>query len=231
MGRIYSLHSVFVILFCIFCAYATQTNAASSWCRPNTAPRITVIPSTENITYNYTLSEKQLNGFSIDTKNPYAGNIISDVGGLMKGGIQTEQKMSFGTMTNQKTNEICYWYNTVDVKIHISPTIYIANKFPRGSCMFNAILEHEKKHVVVDREIVNKYAIIIGKTLKDEIAAARIYGPVSKSKESLLGDKMRGRMKEILDNTTKQMSAERQKRQQAVDSLQEYERVNRSCKE
>ncbi len=231
MARIYSLRTTLIVLFCIVVTPITTTYAAPSWCQPNVAPRITIKPSTDNISYNYTLSEKQLNSFSIDTKNPYGGNVITDVGGLMKGGIQTEQKMTFGTMANRNTREVCYWYNTIDVKIHISPTIYIANKFPKGSCMFNAIMQHEEKHVIVDREIVNKYAIIIGKALKDEIAAARIYGPVADTKESLLGDKMRGRMKQILDTTTRQMSAERQKRQQEVDSLKEYERVNHQCKQ
>lgn len=231
MAKITPIHSVLVAFLCVAFGSVSQAQANTSWCRPTTAPHITVIPSTENISYNFTLSEKQLNAFSIDTKNPYGGNIISDVGGLMKGGIQTEQKMTFGTMTNNDTSEVCYWFNTIDVKIHISPIIYIADKFPKGSCKFNAIMEHEKKHVVVDREIVNKYAVIIGNRLKSEISSARIYGPVAKSKESLLGDKMRGKMKEILDDITKQMSAERQQRQQAVDSLEEYERVNNLCKE
>lgn len=230
MARIYSLLVTIIPLSFVAALTLSSAYAAPSWCHPNIAPRITIKPSTDNISYNYTLSEKQLNNFSVDTKNPYGGNVITDVGGLMKGGIQTEQKMTFGTITNRNTDEVCYWYNTIDVTIHISPTIYIASKYPKGSCMFNAIMKHEERHVIVDREIVNKYAAIIGKTLKDEISSARIYGPVAESKESLLGDKMRERMKQILDNTTRQMSAERQKRQQEVDSLTEYERVNHLCK-
>ena len=201
----------------------------NQWCKPNTSPKINVHTSTDQVLYNFTLSEKQLDTFSVSTVNPYASNIITDVGGLMKGGIQTQQRMSFGTLINRETNQICYWHDNMDVYMHIKPTIYVANNFPKGSCMHNAILEHEHKHVVLDREIVNKYAALIGQAMKSDINQYHVFGPVPLSQQNVLQGQIKQRMQTILTNYTTQMSTERRKRQQQIDSLQEYERVNNLC--
>ena len=71
-----------LVTFLLFSATAA-TAKADNWCSPTTAPSITVRTSTDQITYDFSLSEKQLNRFSVSTVNPYAANVITDVGGLM----------------------------------------------------------------------------------------------------------------------------------------------------
>jgi hypothetical protein len=203
--------------------------AQKPWCVTTTPPSINIHTSTDQISYDFTKSEKDLDKFSVTTVNPYGDSVITDVGGLMHGGIQTQQKMTYGTITNPRTREICYWHNEMDIYIHIKPTIYIANNFPRGSCMHNAILAHEHKHVIVDREIVNKYATLIGNAVKDDITRYRIYGPVPLSQKSVVEEQLKQRMQIILKSYTDRMSTERKARQQQVDNLSEYERVNHLC--
>lgn len=203
---------------------------AASWCAPARAPNINIRPQTDQISYDFSLSEKQLNGFRVDTVNPYAGNVITDVGGLMKGGIETQQKMTFGTMTNRDTGQVCYWFDSVNVDIRITPTVYVARDFPKGSCMHNAILNHEHKHVIVDREMVNKYGAIMGQEISRELMQRRIYGPVSLAQENQMAAQMKGRMAQIMNTVNAQMSAERKARQQKIDSLAEYESINHMCK-
>lgn len=208
----------------------TQVFAGNdNWCSPSDSPKINIHTSTDQVFYNFTLSEKQLDNFSVSTVSPYSSNVITDVGGLMKGGIETQQRMNFGTMTNRTTGQICYWHDSMEVYMHIKPTIYVASNFPKGSCMHTAILEHEHKHVLVDREIVNKYAALIGQALRDDITRYRVYGPIPLSQEQALASQMKERMKSILMKYTNQMSTERRQRQQQIDSLSEYERVNNLC--
>lgn len=220
----------FLILTFVFGGFTHAAWADDNWCKPSSSPAITIRTATDNISYDFSLSEKQLNNFSITTVSPYASNIITDVGGLMKGGIQTQQKMSFGTMTNPNTQQICFWHDSIDVLIHIMPTIYIANEFPQGTCMHNSIMGHEQKHIKVDREIVNKYAAIIGQALQKDVEQHRVFGPVPLSNQEAALSQIKTRMQSILKFYTDQMSAERKARQQQVDNLAEYERVNKSCK-
>lgn len=204
---------------------------AETWCEAKNPPSIEIHTSTDDISYNFTLSKKDLDHFETSTINPYASNIITDVGGLMKGGIETKQNISFGTMTNHSTQQICFWHDKMEIYIHIKPTIYIANNFPRGSCMFNAIMEHEQKHVLVDREIVNKYATLIGNAVRSDIAQSRLFGPAPLSQKDDIQAAIGKRMQSLLDQFTAQMSDERRKRQQKIDSLEEYERINHLCPE
>lgn len=227
------IFAVFVLSGAVISGFvpAAGAFAQSSWCQMNKAPVVNIRASTDKISYNFTTSEKSLNGFDVDTVNPYGKNVITDVGGLMKGGIETSQSMRFSTLTNPRLKEVCYWYDTVDVNIHINPTIYIASEFPERSCMHKAIMEHEQKHVTVDREMVNKYAQLIGNAIKAETDRQPIYGPVPLAQEKAIEEAIKGKMKSIVTSLTAQMDEERRVRQQAVDNLSEYQRVNSLCPE
>ena len=223
---------VYSCAFAIFGAVLMFSGIAQSdsWCKSVQAPHIHVKTDTDSVRYDYSKSEKQLNNFNIDTVNPYGDNVITDVGGLMEGRINMGQRMKYGTLTNTHTNEICYWYTEITVTLHISPTIYVANEFPKGTCKHNAILGHEHQHVMIDREIVNKYASQIGKALYEEVNARGVYGPVSVNKRAQLEATLKNRMEKLLTTYSDKMNAERRQRQQALDSLNEYERVNKVCK-
>jgi hypothetical protein len=207
----------------------SHQSQAADWCKPSRQPIINIKTSTDNIRYDFTKSEDSLNKFDISTVNPYGDDVITDVGGLMKGGIKTQHRISFETMTNPRTREVCIWHDKIEVSLHIQPTIYIASEFPQGTCMHNAILEHEYKHITVDREIVNKYAKLIGDSVREDINRYRIFGPVPISQESATLEMVKKRIELIMTHYTNHMSAERKQRQQAVDTVEEYNRVNSMC--
>lgn len=204
--------------------------AEASWCKPDKPARVTIKANTDQVSYDFSKSEKDLNKFNVDTVNPYGNNVITDVGGLMKGGIETRQAMQFSTLTHKGLGQVCYWYDKVDVLVHIHPTIYIASEFPRGSCKHEAIMGHEHKHVQVDREIVNKYVALIGKAVKAEVDRNMIFGPLPVAEGKATEAWLQRRISSIVKQYTDMMDAERRTRQQAVDSLPEYERVNKMCK-
>lgn len=218
----------FIAISLAFAGFVPSAQA-ENWCNPAKAPTINVRTSTDRIGYDFSKTEKQLNGFNVTTVNPYGNNIITDVGGLMKGGIQTEQKMSFGTLTNPNTRQICFWHDSIDILLHIMPTIYIAAEFPPNSCMHDAIMGHEQKHIQVDREIVNKYAALIGQAFQDDVSRYWVFGPVPLSNREAALSQIKARMQNILKQYTNQMATERKTRQQQIDNLAEYERVNKSC--
>jgi hypothetical protein len=201
-----------------------------AWCKPSGGASIQVKTSTDEILWDYSKSEKDLNKFKIDTINPYGKSVITDVGGLMQGGIMMQEQMRYSTLTRSSVGQICYWYDNVVVTLHIKPTIYIASEFPRGTCKHNAIREHELKHVAVDREIVNKYAALLGSAVQEIVNRKPIYGPYhvaqSKEVEAFLNQQLSVALKRY----SQEMDDERKKRQQGIDSLAEYERVNKLCK-
>jgi hypothetical protein len=201
-----------------------------AWCRADRAARIEIKTSTDQVLWDYNKSEKQLNSFDIDTVNPYGNNVITDVGGLMQGGIELKETMRFKTLTHNRLQQICYWYDKVVISLHIRPTIYIAKEFPRGTCKHNAIKQHELKHINIDREIVNKYASLIGAGVKKELDRQYLFGPHHVSQAKEVEAFMKARLERVLKYYSNMMDDERKRRQQLVDSLHEYERVNQLCR-
>ncbi len=199
------------------------------WCKADRTPQIEVKTSTDQVTWDFSKSQKDLDRFSIDTDNPYGANMITHVGGLMSGGIELRETMSYRTITHNRMNQICYWFDKVVVTLHINPTIYIASEFPQGSCKHNAIKEHELKHIEVDREIVNKYAGMIGQALRDDMAKQSLFGPYMLAQTKDVEKYLKERVEYVLRYYSDMMQDERKRRQQLVDSLHEYERVNKLC--
>lgn len=210
-------------------AASAQTLVRPSWCQPKNQAKVSIKTDTDRITWVYNKSEKDLNSFNIDTKNPYGKEVITDVGGLMQGGIQMAETMRFSTLTHSGLNQVCMFYDAVEVSFHIFPTIYIASEFPQGSCMHNAIKQHELKHINTDRQIVNRYAQAVGQSIKAEIQRQNVYGPIDISQIKAMQALMKSKMENILLSYSAKMDAERRLLQQQIDSLAEYQRVNKSC--
>lgn len=202
---------------------------ADSWCRLPTAPKLIITPKAESTKYDFSKSKAQLNNFSVDTKNPYGTQVHTDVGGLMSGGITTNYVTRFDGIVDNKTDQTCIWFSEIKVNITIDPTIYVASDYPRGSCMHNAVMDHEKKHINVDRSLVNYYAQSIGKALGAELKRQAIYGPIPSAQGDKMQQDMHDRIAKVMKKEMDFLNTERRKRQQAVDSLAEYQRVNAQC--
>lgn len=199
-------------------------------CENRPLPDIDIQRTSNRINYNFTLSKIALQNFDIDTRSPYDNKAHTEIGGLMNGEISIKTNVGFGWNTETRSKQTCYWYDAITVKMHIDPTIYIAKEHRRGGCMHKAILDHEMKHVEVDRDILKKYAKLIDTDLRKATAQVGVIGPVSKKQ----GEKTRNKMLEIIEKTVSKradaMYLERRKRQQAIDSLEEYEHVAAQCK-
>lgn len=208
----------------------TEVNSGAVRCSRQPPPPIRVIPSLGQIQHDHTLSQSDLTKKEIDTENPYGGR-RTHVGGLMSGEIRVEHKVGFVQEVYEQIRQVCVHFDAITVNMEINPTIYIAREYQAGSCRYNAIYEHEEKHVEADRLVVNKYARRIGEALSFAINKyGSTYGPFPAHQ---VGDAQK-RLQAYIDGIVKAevdaMNAERQAVQQAIDSLEEYERVRRMCR-
>lgn len=198
---------------------------------PMTKPtNINVIPRTSEVQYDASQSLKKLQQYQTDTVDPYEFHGATITQAFMKGKINLEQRIRFGLATDKSKKHGCVWYDTIEVKINIDPQIVVAKEIYRDKCMKNAVIGHELKHVMVDREIVNKYARSIGEKLMTELKARGFSsGPIDGARMNDVQNKMKRVVDQILDLEYKKLGIERQERQREVDSLDEYERVDALC--
>jgi len=199
-------------------------------CHAKTAPKINITPSKSMVKYDFTKTKPELNTFDVDTISPYGPNHHTYVSGLMSGALQVSHQVGFMHEKYEQVDQGCIYLKSVEVKVHIDPTIYIAKEYPKGSCMHSAVLTHERKHVREDQLIVNKYTNIIGqavlKLVKSQDAA---FGPYEIARLPFVQQNIENSINKVVKKYTDQMNHERQQRQQAIDNLEEYESIGARC--
>lgn len=104
--------------------------------------------------------------------------------------------------------------------------VYIANEFPFGSCAYNAIYEHELKHIAVNKTVLEKYADIIRQNLIDQLP---IIGVSEQENMAYAEQTLRKKINDMVLQQLTAMREENAARQAEVDSEDEYARVAASC--
>lgn len=202
--------------------------ASAGGCPAHEPTKINVIPRAADVKYDYSQSLKDIQKHSTDTVDPYGFHGQTVTQGFMKGQIGLTQKIRFGMMTQK--NYGCVWYDTITVELDITPEIVIANEIYRDHCMRKAVIEHELKHVRVDREVVNKYANTMGQKLLAALKSRGfVAGPFYVDRMDEIQMKMRTVVRQVLELEYKKLGIEREERQRQVDTIEEYESVDDKC--
>lgn len=225
------MRCIFFGLCAVLMMMPAVAQAAPSWCRAPHAPQLVVTPRQDTLRYDFTKTIAQLNKVDTDTVNPYGTGVHSDTGGLMRGGIRTAYRTQMGGISYgaQGRGQSCVWIDTIKVDITLSPTIFIARDYPQGSCMFNAIKGHELKHLAVDQRLMDRYTRDIRTALAQEMQRQSTYGPFPTAQTGAVQQQIQSRIVQVMDTTMARLNADRRRQQQAVDSLEEYQRVNAMC--
>jgi hypothetical protein len=146
--------------------------------------------------------------------------------GLYRGELDARLRMSFGGLA--RAEERCVWLAEAVVEVTLSPRIYIARELPEGSCLFDAVMEHERQHARIDREELAGGE----ERLEDAIAeAARRAGPVlavGRAAEQM-SEEIATAVEAAFRRALAEVERHRQVRQQAIDTPAEYARIGARC--
>ena len=205
-------------------------SAADVRCTVPKAPLIQVLPKTANIRYDHSMTTAQLTAMGSNTVNPYASNLDATTGGLRSDSAKISSNIKMGTQTYPALQVGCIWYDSIEVNIALNPVIYIAKEYQQEPCK-SAITEHEVKHVTVDREVMNKYAAEIGRAIQSSVNQAGALGPFNVQEMHQHQDRLIKHIQSAIDSQQLMLEKEMRTRQAQVDSLEEYERVSKICKD
>ncbi len=208
---------------------ATSQANQATLCPEQKSARVDVRWHSEPIKYDHNQSQDELGGHHIDTKNPYGTHVATDVGGLMTGKITYQSGTEISTIRYPAQKITCLWINRVEVNVVMDPTIQIASEHEKGSCKYIAILEHESKHVAIDRAIIERYLQPVRNAAADAVQKVGMVGPKPDRTTDEYKEKMSGYIEGEIKKVMDRMYAERVKRQQALDSREEYDRIAAQC--
>lgn len=192
--------------------------------------KINILPSAKKTRLVTSGSLKDIQNVEIDTIDPYGLHANTMTQGFMKGKVSVQPSIKIDHKQLPGRELVCVWYEEINVKFHIDPEIHVAQEVYADDCMRKAVVEHENKHITVDRKIVNKYGRIIGNRINSELKRRGFsVGPLEFDAAHTTIEKMQKLIVNIVKEEYANLTEERQMKQQAVDNLEEYERVRNKC--
>lgn len=191
---------------------------------------INVTPKALDVRYDFSRTLAEMQNMGSDTISPHAFGSYSYTQGLMKGSLTMIPQIYIKHKVYPDLGLACAWFDKIDVVLEIDPTIVIAKEVYEDDCMRRAVKDHELKHVRVDREIINKYAKIVGGKIYSGLKE-RGFKSEMVNQWALKGtiQRMQQTVYDIANHEYAKMNLERVERQRAIDTKQEYDRVNNKC--
>ncbi|MBU6234518.1 MAG: hypothetical protein KGQ41_01625 [Alphaproteobacteria bacterium] len=206
-----------------------QASSDQIACPTQKSARVDVRWRSETIKYDNTKTTADLNNRDIDSENPYGVHVSTDVGGLMTGKMEYKSGIQVSSIRYPTAKVACFWIDKVVVDVVIDPTIQIASEHQKGTCEYDAILEHEHKHVAIDRKVVTDYLERLRMAAAMAVQKVGMVGPkpdsTSEEYKKKMSDYVSAQVKAVADK----MYADRTARQKAFDNKDEYDRVSAKC--
>jgi hypothetical protein len=196
-------------------------------CIPSEPPRISLERVEAPIVYDFQKNRTALN--QIGAKLLAASNNgTAHVGGLTNGTIASNMSTQLQTMT-APNGMACIWVSDVQIKLQYDPIVYVSREFAPGTCYHAAVLEHEHKHVAVDRALLNMFAPELQRAIQDVVQTEARRGPMYKSQLDSASREIQTLVETRLNKMMDNLSTVRQARQAQIDTPQEYIRVQNLC--
>lgn len=212
---IFSLIVSFLMLF---------SNLSTAMACSQSTPKVVVKRLKKNIEYIRNYSAGNLT--QIHTGRYVQGGPL--VGGLGGGRYGLGVEIDFNV--KEKGNGLsCLSIKKVEGQFIAFPLIMIASNFAKDSCEFNAVYDHEKKHVRTLMNFQKEYSVKFRSRLNKIV---RKYGQAkvtSPAQVAMMQQQINQSIQSAVNGYFEAIQPVINRRQQAVDSPQEYARVAALC--
>jgi len=123
----------------------------------------------------------------------------------------------------------CPYFQNIEIEIYYGTVIFIANDFAKGTCRFDAIMEHEMKHHNTNHDIAGKYAKMLERDLPKMIEEVEGMGYVHYTKADARFDFMRQSLADAIEVYGQAMSEEMGRENAKIDTLENYQAESKLC--
>ncbi len=212
-----------LILVCVWLLSLGAAQAQSLSCAPKSV-NVSVETSTAPTEYIKTQSSADL------TKLHGQGAQNIAVGGLGGGLLGFKTEVRFEILTRGRNS--CVTMKDLDIEFFAKPTIHIASNFRRGTCEYNAVHAHEKKHVRELLKFVREVSPDVRAHIKDKIRRMQTaIGPIQNAEIQNAQEFMQDIIIKDIEALNAELIPILSERQQAIDNPREYRDVSDKCKD
>ena len=196
---------------------------------PTFSPKITVTPVVEPVEYRRDLSSSDLTIMhrSETPQDLRLRNKNVAVQGLGGEEISLSGKVLFNIYGDDQ--QACIAIKAVETTVKASPVVHVAKDYAEDSCEGKAVLEHEAKHVAVLQQAHGEHSRGVSEQLRALVVKAGAFGPVPKAEIETLKAQMSKTVQDGIAAYSQTIGSDLQARQAAVDSEEEYRRIQSQC--
>jgi hypothetical protein len=194
--------------------------AAALDCRQG-QPRVTLTKNIPPPKLDNTLTQPQLQ--AMPTNTGHKGRAL----GLYRGDLVSEFESRL--VIERQGDEACMRLESVELRVAMPVrTIYVLRERRPGTCEYNAVLEHERKHQAADDAVIGDHIPRLQRLM--QAAAQRVSAQrIRPGEEKAAQQRLDNELKAALNQASKTLEQERSARQLAIDTPQEYARVTAAC--
>ncbi len=109
-------------------------------------------------------------------------------------------------------------YDSIDV--------YIASEYPRGTCQYNSILDHERRHVGIFHDTLDEFAPRIEHVLYDALEKMK---PERVNNPDRFLERQKDKLEQMIKPLIKELGRVGERRNAALDTLENYRREQEDC--
>jgi hypothetical protein len=126
-------------------------------------------------------------------------------------------------------NEACLWISSIALRLEAADRrIWVIRERKPGTCEYDAVLTHERKHQSVDEAVVDAFIPRLEAALSQRAEALGV-ARVHPSDREAAQQRLLAGINETFQAEMRALQQERERRQEEVDTPVEYRRVGAAC--
>ena len=149
------------------------------------------------------------------------------IGGLHSGEIQL--RTEFQMLQASLGGRACLGLKELVITLGYEPVIYISEARPRGTCEYDAAIEHEYKHLNTDLAILREAIPRLRTAAQRSLNQLPPPRPMPEGNLTTAREQLQARITAVLDREMTTIETERNRRQALIDTPAEYQRVANQC--
>ncbi len=153
--------------------------------------------------------------------------------GVTEFGLDVKFKLTFAEKMKTFSGQVCLIPQAIDVFVNLQQTIFIGNPSTRSKCQFKTLMEHEMRHVKINKDVSLKNLKNYEDSVKEGVLAFgenQGWGPYDVSLSEKKKDLLTQYMDASIDRAVKQTEIQMNRLQSKVDTPREYQRIGRACR-
>jgi len=180
----------------------------------------------------------QTSAVPVDVRRDLSREEISRLPGAAGSGLQTQGlttiKHSLATHTRfstaKGTKAVYAWFDDVILEVAVSSdVIHIPREYAAGSCEYQAVLEHERGHGRVARELAVALAGRLERALMASDHIPTRFDPVVSADFASAAEHLKEDVAKVVDPIYDRFEAEHKAAQEKLDRPDPYDAVYRKC--